>query len=168
MRRRSRSAGIAVAVLMVWLGVSSAWSGTLQGSGMSGDAESRNEAVVREFIAAWSRLDPDELVSYFTSDGTYHNMPMAPVTGRENLRQFIAGFLVSWEKTDWEVISLVADGDLVIAERVDRTLAGGRYVELPCVGVFEMEDGRIRIWRDYFDMQTYVNAITPVEESIPQ
>ena len=30
-----------------------------------------NEAIVREFIAAWSRLDPEELASYFCEDGIY-------------------------------------------------------------------------------------------------
>ena len=28
-------------------------------------------------------------------------------------------------------------------------------VDLPCCGVFEMEDGKIRVWRDYFDMATF-------------
>ena len=37
-----------------------------------------NKAVVKAFIEAWSRLDPDELASYFTEDGVYHNMPIEP------------------------------------------------------------------------------------------
>ncbi len=36
-----------------------------------------NEQIVTEFINAWSRLDPDELVTYFTEDGTYHNMSIS-------------------------------------------------------------------------------------------
>jgi limonene-1,2-epoxide hydrolase len=28
-----------------------------------------NEKIIREFIDAWSRLDPEELSSYFTEDG---------------------------------------------------------------------------------------------------
>jgi len=120
-----------------------------------------NEKIVREFVAAWSNLDADELVSYFASDGTYYNMPTKPVTGHGNLRAFISGFLASWEKTDWEIINLVADGDLVIVERMDRTSAAGRHVELPCVGVFEMENGKIKEWRDYFDLATFTNAMAP-------
>ena len=34
-----------------------------------------NERVVRDFIAAWSRLDVHEIVDYFAIDGVYHNMP---------------------------------------------------------------------------------------------
>ena len=38
-----------------------------------------NAQVIRDFIGAWSRLDPEELASYFTADGCYYNMPTQPV-----------------------------------------------------------------------------------------
>jgi limonene-1,2-epoxide hydrolase len=123
-----------------------------------------NEQIVRDFIAAWSRLDADELVTYFTADGTYYNMPIAPVTGQANLREFIHNFLKSWEKTDWEILNIVSQGDLVIAERVDRTVVGDRKVDLPCVGVFEMQDGKIAVWRDYFDLATFTKGAEPTGE----
>jgi limonene-1,2-epoxide hydrolase len=53
----------------------------------------------------------------------------------------------------------VARGEVVIAERVDRTKAGDKSVDLPCTGVFEMEEGRIKVWRDYFDLGTYMRAL---------
>lgn len=118
-----------------------------------------NETVIRDFIAAWSRLDAAELASFFTEDGTYYNMPMQPVSGRDNVHNFIAGFIGPWTKTEWDVISLLSAGDLVIAERLDRTEAGDKKVGLPCCGVFEMEGGKIKVWRDYFDLATYGNAM---------
>lgn len=121
-----------------------------------------NETTVRDFIAAWSRVDVDEIVGFFAPDGVYHNMPSSPVQGQANLKAFIAGFTRGWTATDWEIVSLVGRGDVVVAERVDRTRVGERAVELPCCGVFQMEDGKIKVWRDYFDLATYVNAVTPV------
>ncbi|WP_374528165.1 limonene-1,2-epoxide hydrolase family protein [Novosphingobium sp.] len=118
-----------------------------------------NVAIVRQFIAAWSRLDVDELVGYFTDDGIYHNMPIAPVQGHAALRQFIAGFAGGWASTEWEVRRILGAGNVVIAERIDRTVAGGKTIELPCCGVFEMEGGKIKVWRDYFDMGTYTAAL---------
>lgn len=118
-----------------------------------------NERIIREFIEAWARLDPEELASYFTEDGVYHNMPLEPVRGRSNVQQMIRGFTAAWTETVWETRNLVAAGDLVIAERVDRTRAGNKSVALPCVGVFEMENGKIKVWRDYFDLGTYTRAI---------
>lgn len=118
-----------------------------------------NERIVRDFIAAWSTLNVDRIVEYFTDDGVYHNIMLQPVAGRENLRKFIQGFVKSWSATDWEIRTLISKGDIVIAERVDRTSLGAKQVALPCCGVFELKDGKIREWRDYFDMATYTKAV---------
>jgi len=56
---------------------------------------SDNKSIVRDFIQAWSRLDPAELASYFTEDGTYHNMPIQPVTGHQNIEDMIRSFTAS-------------------------------------------------------------------------
>jgi limonene-1,2-epoxide hydrolase len=119
---------------------------------------SDNEKVIEAFVAAWSNLDAAELAGYFTEDGTYHNMMLDPVTGRENLTAFINGFISNWSETNWEMVNIVSNGDLVVAERVDRTRIGDKRVDLPCVGMFEMEGGKIKVWRDYFDLATYSSA----------
>ena len=118
-----------------------------------------NVAVIREFIEAWSSLDADRLAGYFTEDGSYHNIPTQPVTGRENVRNFIRGFLSTWTGTQWDIVHILGEGDLVFAERVDRTKTTQGDVDLPCVGVFEMENGKIRVWRDYFDLGTFMSAM---------
>jgi len=118
-----------------------------------------NERVIREFIAAWSRLDPAELAGYFAEDGVYHNMPMGPVAGRANVENLIRNFTAAWTETTWDLLNIVAAGDVVIAERLDRTQAGEKSVDLPCVGVFELEAGKIKVWRDYFDLATYQRGL---------
>ena len=118
-----------------------------------------NEKIIRDFIAAWSRLDASELIAYFTEDGVYHNMPGPPVAGRANVEKLIRGFLSTWTETTWEIRNLLCAGDVVVAERVDRTKAGAKSVDLPCTGVFLMRGGKIAEWRDYFDMTTYLRAM---------
>jgi limonene-1,2-epoxide hydrolase len=119
-----------------------------------------NVAVIREFIQAWSSLDADRLAGYFTEDGTYYNIPTQPISGRENVRNFIRAFLATWTETQWDIVQILGAGDLVFAERVDRTKTTQGNVDLPCVGVFEMADGKIRVWRDYFDLATFMNAMS--------
>lgn len=126
---------------------------------MSNSSTADNIAVIKAFIEAWSSLDPEQLAGYFSEDGTYHNMPAQPVSGRENVKQFIAGFLSTWTETQWDVLNILGDGNLVIAERLDRTRTSQGDVDLPCVGVFEMENGKISVWRDYFDLGTFMNAM---------
>ena len=118
-----------------------------------------NERIVRDFLDAWAHLDADEVCAYFTDDIVYHNMPGPPVAGREAVERRIRAFLSTWTETSWDVLNVLAEGDLVIAERVDRTVAGEKRVDLPCVGVFEMREGKIAVWRDYFDLGTYQRAM---------
>lgn len=120
-----------------------------------------NQTIIESFIRAWSRLDAEALADYFAEDGVYHNIPTSPVVGRENIRQFIAGFIKPWTATEWVISSILAEGDLVMVERLDKTRTAAGNVDLPCVGVFVMKDGKIAVWRDYFDMNTYVKAFSP-------
>ena len=120
---------------------------------------SKNLDNVREFVEHWSTMDPAELAEYFTEDGTYYNMPANPVTGREQIKGFIEAFLSTWTETTWDILNMAEQGDVVFCERLDRTKTTQGDVDLPCVGVFEMRDGKIHVWRDYFDMATYMNAM---------
>ena len=118
-----------------------------------------NVSLIIDFIKAWSRLDVDELVDFFAPDGVYHNMPIGPVAGHGELKAFIGNFVAAWTTTEWDILNIVSAGDVVIAERLDRTRVGETPVDLPCCGVFEMEQGKIKVWRDYFDMATYTRAL---------
>ena len=50
--------------------------------------------VVRRFCRAWSdNLGADDLAAFFTNDAVYHNMPLGPVTGRENIARNIDSYI---------------------------------------------------------------------------
>jgi limonene-1,2-epoxide hydrolase len=49
----------------------------------------------------------------------------------------------------------------VLNEREDRFEIHGRWVTLPVAGVFEIRDGMIVLWRDYFDRATLIEAMSP-------
>jgi limonene-1,2-epoxide hydrolase len=114
-----------------------------------------NEQVVRDFCAAWARKDADELLGFFTDDAIYHNIPMPPMQGKAAIREVFNLFLPPSETIEFEVVQLASQGSVVFTERVDRFLMGGNKVELPVAGVFEIENGLIKAWRDYFDMATF-------------
>jgi len=122
-----------------------------------------NIEIIRNFIASWSNLNAGELANYFTDDGCYHNMPAKPVRGKENVEQFISMFLHNWTETTWEIIHIAENENAVFCERLDKTKTKAGNVDLPCFGVFEMEGGKIKEWRDYFDMNTFINAMNSAE-----
>jgi limonene-1,2-epoxide hydrolase len=115
--------------------------------------------IVRRFCAAWSNVNPDELAEFFTDDAVYHNIPIAPVTGRDTIKATIAGFTGGVEKIEFRLRNIVADGPVVLTERVDVFVLPERSIELPVMGTFEVRDGKIAAWRDYFDMKQFMDQM---------
>jgi len=116
--------------------------------------------IVRRFCAVWSNVDADEIGEFFTDDAVYHNIPMDPITGRDAIKSFIAGFAGGAEQIDFRVRNIVADGDVVLTERVDVFVMPNGKVELPVMGTFEVRDGKIAAWRDYFDLKQFMDQMT--------
>jgi len=109
-------------------------------------------ALVTEFCSSWERMDAEEIASYFTDDGVYHNIPMAPAVGRAAVLELLKGMGQMIQAIRFEVHRQVAAGGVVMNERTDYISMGGKSIALPVVGVFEIENGKIKAWRDYFDM----------------
>jgi limonene-1,2-epoxide hydrolase len=117
--------------------------------------------LITEFCKLWSSPDPEALASYFTEDAVYHNIPMDPVQGREAIRDFIAGFTAAIDGIDFRVHRQVSDGTVVMNERTDvMHRKDGGEIPLPVMGVFELRDGKIAAWRDYFDMAAITAAFS--------
>ena len=116
-------------------------------------AAGSNEDVVRAMLAAWSRLDPDEIASFFTDDIVYENIPMEAVRGQAELRALLAGLIATTGAHAYEIRHVATAGDLVFTERVDCYSIAGHPIALPVVGVFRLRDGKISEWRDYFDRE---------------
>jgi limonene-1,2-epoxide hydrolase len=120
--------------------------------------------VVRRFCAAWSDgIEANELASFFTDDAVYHNIPLKPVTGRENIARYIASYIrpgpPGIEALEFRVINIAANGSVVMTERVDVFKLSDKSFELPVMGTFEVSDGKINAWRDYFDMNQFTSQM---------
>jgi len=111
--------------------------------------------ITDQFVAAWGAMDIDAILSFFTDDAVYTNIPMDPPNkGKQEIRTFIEGFLGTCKSCEFIVHNQVesADGSVVMNERTDKLEMGDNMVELAVMGVFEFRDGKICAWRDYFDM----------------
>ena len=109
---------------------------------------------VRSFCRAWSGPDLDAEIAHLADNILYHNIPMEPLEGVAAVAQYLrsAG---PFDSCEWELVSIAADGDMVLTERVDRMTVRGRPISLRVMGAFLIEAGRIREWRDYFDLASY-------------
>jgi limonene-1,2-epoxide hydrolase len=120
--------------------------------------------LVRRFCAAWADdMSADDLAAFFCDDAIYHNMPMAPVVGRQNIASNIASFIrpgpPSIQGLEFHIVNIAANGPVVMTERVDVFKLPDTSFELPVMGTFEIIDGKINAWRDYFDSNTFVSQM---------
>ena len=122
------------------------------------------DELIRSFLAALTARDIDTAVTMVSDDLEYDNVPMGKVYGPDGMRQALSGFFAMVEKLDWQILRQVSTGDLangtVLNERDDRVLMNGQWSSLPIAGVFEVRDGCITLWRDYFDQPTLMKIMT--------
>ena len=108
--------------------------------------------LVQRFCGLWAEGDLDGIMGCFAPDATYHNIPMEPITGVDAIRATIEGFFGMVERIEFRVLHSATNGDVVLNERVDAFVLPDKTIELPVMGTFEVADGRITAWRDYFDL----------------
>lgn len=118
-------------------------------------APSDPAAVVDAFLAAMEAKDYAAAAPFVAEDCHYENMnaPGVVHTGPAGVVGFLEPFFAPISKNEFHVLRRAVAGDVVFIERLDRHLFGAKWVELPVTGVFEVKDGKIVFYRDYFDAQ---------------
>ena len=116
--------------------------------------------VVMSLIDAFNSRDLDAISEHFTDTSVYHNIPMEKVTGTAAIREVLNGFVGMSTAIDWVLVNIAEDADgKVLTERVDRFEINGKWLELPVMGTFEVSDGKIQAWRDYFDLNQFQSQL---------
>ncbi|HWA61852.1 MAG TPA: limonene-1,2-epoxide hydrolase family protein [Caulobacteraceae bacterium] len=114
--------------------------------------------VVRRFMADMERLDYDRALTLVADDCDYVNPPpIGAVRGGVAVRAVLEPFFAPTLANEFKVLREAAAGPVVFLERLDRHQLADRWVELPVTGVFEVRDGKIVYWRDYFDAATILS-----------
>jgi limonene-1,2-epoxide hydrolase len=121
---------------------------------------SERTAVVRRFIETWKTRDLDRIMGFFTDDCVYHNIPVDPVQGPAAIRAVLQSFASMATAIEWELHQIAeTEGGVVLTERVDKFEIGGRWIALSVMGAFELRDGKLCAWRDYFDMAQFTKQL---------
>ncbi len=117
------------------------------------------EQIVNNFIAAVDNQDIDAAMALVAEDVYYDNVPIGDMHGRDKMREFLMPFIKSKGPVKFEIVRQTATGNIVMNERIDRFVMKGRQIALPVTGVFEVNDGKITFWRDYFDNGMFMKAL---------
>ena len=117
-------------------------------------------ATVTALIRANEARDVEAVLGLLTDDIAYENVPMSVMHGRDEVRAMLGPFLGGAERVEWEVLEQVEQGDVVMNERVDRFwLPGDIAIELRVAGLFKVRDGKVALWRDYFDLAVFTEQM---------
>ncbi len=127
--------------------------------------ESRNEATVRGYIAAFENKDPAGVATHLAPDVYLCNGPFDPQTSREEVQGLLEAFFPHLGAVKFRDLRLFAGGDMVYTERVECfgiIGSDGDEVKLPVCGIYRLnDDGKIVYWREYWDLNDWLTQGGP-------
>jgi limonene-1,2-epoxide hydrolase len=109
-----------------------------------------NKALVERFLFALQNEDFDTAEQLLAYDAQWQNVGLPTITGRQRIVKLLrsgegrAGFEVKFHR-------IASEGTSVLTERTDVLVFKALRLQFWVCGVFEVHDGRITLWRDYFD-----------------
>jgi limonene-1,2-epoxide hydrolase len=123
------------------------------------DTDEQKLATVKAMIHAWDTLDWDRVAALFAKDGVLRSMMTDPIVGRESIRQHLAPLAGGTSHLELQVARMGVIDGRVFVERVDDFVYNGRHGRVPVVGVFEVEGGHVKEWREYYDRAQLLSAM---------
>ena len=116
--------------------------------------------LARDFITAWEDKNLNQILNMMAENCKYHNIPMQPLEGHDNIKSFIAPVIEMSQKIIWDIHHIAEnDEHSVFTERTDKFLINDTWIELPVCGIMTFASGLMTHWRDYFDLTTFEKAM---------
>ena len=115
--------------------------------------------VVEGFLYALQDEDLDSVAAVLDENIVYQNVGLPIINGRQRVLNLLrrgldmrsAGFEV-------KIHRIAAEGTSVLTERTDALIFGAFRAQFWVCGVFEVRNGKITLWRDYFDFLDILKA----------
>jgi len=131
---------------------------TTNGSASVDRLQPDNARTVENFLTALQNQDIDAAGAVLDDNLVYQNVGFPTIRGRARAIKLFrsmegrAGFEVKTHR-------IAVNGSTVLTERTDALVFGRLRLQFWVCGVFEVTDGRITLWRDYFDMFDFAKAL---------
>lgn len=123
-------------------------------------ADSAPTVVVEQFLDHLRTVSNiDAAAGLLAVDVEYANSWMPTVRGRERVRKLFQVLDRIGTGVELHVHAISADGPSVLTERTDVLKWGPLRVQFWIWGRFDVHDGQIVVWREYYDPLTILVAI---------
>lgn len=116
-----------------------------------------NTRTVEVFLHALQDQDFATADAALADDLVYQNVGLPTIRGRERAMKLFRQ-LEGKGRFEVKMHRIAPDGAAVLTERTDALIFGALRVQFWVCGVFEVHDGRITLWRDYFDFYDIFKA----------
>jgi len=107
--------------------------------------------TVQAFLRALESLDLERILALSDPSIVYENVSLPPARGAAEFEKHIRMFGRVLDGFGVETHAIAATGSTVLTERIDILRIKGVDVAFWVCGTFEVRNGRITVWRDYFD-----------------
>jgi len=107
--------------------------------------------VAHDMVNAWNALDVERMTELFAEDARFQSMMLEPMEGRKTLAEHFGRLLDGATALELKLRNIAVSGNVVFLERVDVFTYKGREGAVPVVAVLEIEDGKVKEWREYYD-----------------
>ena len=114
--------------------------------------------VVESFLYALRDKDFDAADEALDDDLVYQNVGLPTIRGRQRTMKLLGGLSRPNAGFDVKIHRIASEGSAVLTERTDVLIFGPFQAHFWVCGVFEVRDGRITLWRDYFDFLDIVKG----------
>jgi len=119
-----------------------------------------NQSIVEAFIAAINSNKKAAIMDFFAGNACYHNIPLTERHGKHEIWQELSQLSSNASNIDWKITAIACNqGGQVLTERRDRFEVNGKQADFKVMGIFELTDGKITHWRDYFDVKTCMSQL---------
>ncbi len=109
-----------------------------------------NARTVQTFLFALADEDFDTVESLAAPELVWQNVGLPSIRGRARIMKLLRygqgkfGFAVKFHR-------IAQDGGTVLTERTDAIIVGPLRLQFWVCGTFEVRDGKVTLWRDYFN-----------------
>lgn len=123
-------------------------------------ADSPNVTLVKRNLDAWQDMDSyiKKLDEFLDPDIEWLNTGLPENRGIEQARTTLRRFATTFGSLKVEYLNIAEQGNKVWTERIDYIVDkdGKTVIVAPDMGIFEIEKGKIKRWRDYFDASPFL------------
>jgi limonene-1,2-epoxide hydrolase len=107
--------------------------------------------VVSAFLNALAEGDAETATALVADDLVYENVSLPTIRGKHRFAKGLQDFNRRGIGFDVRIHRITQDGSTVMTERTDALSFRRFHQQFWVCGVFEVIDGVITLWRDYFD-----------------